>query len=155
MGLAYGSSDRGACHLRATFYKPELAGLIDPNQIEGKAAMFAEWEDRLTIFDALILCRFYRDLYQWEELMTILYGITGLKLDRSGIRSIAANVADDTRRFNIREGLTPEDDQLPQRFHREALKSGKVIKEDEMKILLRDYYQSRGWNKEGIPPEAE
>lgn len=28
MGLAYASSDRGACHLRATFYKPELAGMI-------------------------------------------------------------------------------------------------------------------------------
>ena len=28
MGLAYGTSDRGACHLRATFYKPELAGMI-------------------------------------------------------------------------------------------------------------------------------
>ena len=25
MGLAYATSDRGACHLRATFYKPELS----------------------------------------------------------------------------------------------------------------------------------
>lgn len=37
MGLAYAVSDRGACHLRATFYKPELAGMIDPDRIEGKA----------------------------------------------------------------------------------------------------------------------
>ncbi|MBW2082262.1 MAG: aldehyde ferredoxin oxidoreductase family protein, partial [Deltaproteobacteria bacterium] len=28
MGLAYATSDRGACHLRATFYKPELSGMI-------------------------------------------------------------------------------------------------------------------------------
>ncbi|MCP4713179.1 MAG: hypothetical protein GY869_31500 [Planctomycetes bacterium] len=117
--------------------------------------MFAEWEDRLTIFDTLILCRFYRDLYQWEELNTIIEGVTGLELDTAGIRSIAANVADDARRFNIREGLTPEDDLLPRRFHREALKSGKVITEEEMKTLLNDYYKSRGWNEEGIPPKAE
>jgi aldehyde:ferredoxin oxidoreductase len=155
MGLAYGTSDRGACHLRATFYKPELSGIIDPDQIEGKAAVFTEWEDRLTIFDTLVLCRFYRDLYQWEELSAIIEGITGLKLDKTGMRSIAANVTNQTRWFNIREGLRPEDDLLPPRFHREALESGKVITEDEMRTLLNEYYHSRGWNDSGIPPELE
>jgi aldehyde:ferredoxin oxidoreductase len=38
----------GACHLRATFYKPELAKMVDPEQIEGKAKVFVQWEDRLT-----------------------------------------------------------------------------------------------------------
>ena len=152
MGLAYGSSDRGACHLRATFYKPELAKMIDPNQIEGKAAMFAEWEDRLTVFDTLILCRFYRDLYQWEELSTIIEGTTGLRLDKNGMRAIAANVTNETRRFNVREGLTPEDDHLPQRFHTEALQPGQVISRNDMKTLLKEYYENRGWNEEGIPP---
>ena len=33
MGLAYGSSPRGACHLRATFYKPELSKMIDPDPV--------------------------------------------------------------------------------------------------------------------------
>ena len=113
MGLAYGSSDRGACHLRATFYKPELTGMIEPNQVEGKAIMFAKWEDRLTISDTLILCRFYRDLYQWEELSTIVKATTGMQLDKEGLRSIAANVVNASRQFNIREGLRPEDDRLP------------------------------------------
>lgn len=155
MGLAYGSSDRGACHLRATFYKPELSGIIDPDRIQGKAALFTEWEDRLTIFDTLILCRFYRDLYQWEELATMIQGTTGLKLDKAGMRSIAANVTDATRWFNIREGLRPEDDHLPRRFYRDALESGKTITKDEMTILLEEYYQSRGWNETGVPPELE
>ncbi|MCK4336546.1 MAG: aldehyde:ferredoxin oxidoreductase, partial [Candidatus Aminicenantes bacterium] len=30
MGLGYAVSDRGACHLRTTFYKPELTGIIQP-----------------------------------------------------------------------------------------------------------------------------
>ena len=155
MGLAYGSSDRGACHLRTTFYKPELSGLIDPDQIENKAAVFAEWEDRLTISDTLVLCRFYRDLYQWEELSTIVEGTTGLQLDREGLRSIAANVVNASRKFNIREGLSPEDDRLPPRFHKEALESGKIITEDEMNTLLKDYYRVRGWDEGGIPPNTE
>ena len=66
MGLSYGTSPRGACHLRTTFYKPELAKMIDPDQIEGKAEMLVDWEDRLIIFDCLVLCRFFRDFYQWE-----------------------------------------------------------------------------------------
>ena len=153
MGLAYGSSARGACHLRATFYKPELSGIVDPDQINGKAAIFREWEDRLTIFDTLILCRFYRDLYQWEELETIVKGTTGLKLSAGDLQTIAANVTNNTRRFNIQEGLRPEDDYLPRRFHKEVLESGKVITEAEMKTLLKEYYRSRGWNEDGIPPD--
>ena len=147
MGLAYGTSDRGACHLRATFYKPELSGMIDPDQIQGKAAIFTEWEDRLTLFDTLILCRFYRDLYQWEELATIIEGTTGLNLTRDDMRSIASSTTDNTRRFNIREGLELDDDHLPPRFHKEVLESGKVITHEQMRQLLKEYYQARGWDK--------
>lgn len=156
MGLAYGSSARGACHLRATFYKPELTGIIDPDQIDGKAKMFTEWEDRLTIFDTLILCRFYRDLYQWEELSTILKATTGMELDSEEMRSIAATITDNTRRFNLREGLTPEEDRIPQRFFREVLpETQKIITENQMEQLITDYYKERGWNEKGEPPTFE
>jgi aldehyde:ferredoxin oxidoreductase len=153
MGLAYGTAARGACHLRATFYKPELANMISPDQIEGKAAMFTEWEDRLTIFDALILCRFYRDLYQWEELATILRGVTGLALEAADLRKIAAAITDNTRRFNLREGLTLEEDRLPKRFTSEVLpETSKGITAAEMQQLLQEYYQARGWDETGQPP---
>ncbi len=155
MGLAYGSSDRGACHLRATFYKPELAGIVDPEKIEGKAAVFAEWEDRLTLFDTLILCRFYRDLYQWDQLGAIIKCTTGLDLDTRRMRQIAAAVTDNARRFNLREGLKPLDDMLPSRFYREVLpESGKNITEEQMKRMMADYYAARGWDKNGTLPEG-
>ena len=156
MGLAYGTSDRGACHLRATFYKPELANMIDPDQIEGKAEMFVEWEDRLTIFDSLILCRFYRDLYQWEELATVIRGITGLELNKEHMRSIAGAITNNTRRFNMREGLSPEEDHLPKRFYTEALpETGKVIARGQMEQLLADYYSVRGWDEKGRPRDND
>ena len=155
MGLAYGTSPRGACHLRATFYKPELAGMVDPEQIEGKAAVFTEWEDRLIIFDTLVLCRFYRDLYPWEELARIIHAVTGLELDTAAMRRIAGGISDDTRRFNLREGLKPEDDRLPPRFYREALpETGKVISEQAMETMLAEYYRARGWDAQGRPPGA-
>jgi len=154
MGLTFGTSPRGACHLRTTFYKPEAAGMIDPDQIEGKADMLVEWEDRLIIFDSLVLCRFYRDLYQWDRLATMIKGTTGLELSTAEMRTIAGGISDNTRRFNLREGLTALDDQLPSRFYRETLpETGKTITRDQMNRLLADYYCARGWNADGLPSE--
>ncbi len=152
MGLAYGTSDRGACHLRATFYKPELAGIVEIEQIEGKAEIFTQWEDRLTFFDTLVMCRFYRDLYQWEQLQEIINGVTGLDLAIEDMVNIAKRTTDQVRRFNLREGLTALDDQLPPRFHDEPLpETDKVITRDQMNTMLKEYYQVRGWDSEGRP----
>jgi aldehyde:ferredoxin oxidoreductase len=151
MGLTFGTSPRGACHLRTTFYKPELSGLIPPLQIKGKAEMLIDYEDRLNIFDTLVLCRFYRDLYSWEELETILYRVTGQPSTKTFLRKIACNIVDMTRAFNLREGLQAEDDRLPRRIHKEALPSGKSLSSSEMEYMLQDYYRLRGWNEAGIP----
>lgn len=155
MGLAYAVSDRGACHLRTTFYKPELAGMIDPSQIEGKVELFLDFEDRCTLFDCLILCRFYRDFYPWEELSKIIALTTGIELNKLELERLAARVTNNTRKFNIQEGLTIADDRLPKRLLKESLKEGRRITAEEMETLLQDYYQQRGWNKKGIPPGTD
>lgn len=148
MGLAYAISDRGACHLRATVYKPELSGIIDPDQIEGKAELLIDYEDRAILFDTMVLCRFFRDLFLWDELGQIVEGTTGMKLDKDGLQRIAANILSLTRKFNEREGVTRKDDNLPERFFTEPLEdSGKIIKKEDMEKMLDDYYELRGWKK--------
>jgi aldehyde:ferredoxin oxidoreductase len=151
MGLAYAVSDRGACHLRSTFYKAELAGLIEPSQIEGKAELFLDFEDRCTLHDCLIVCRFYRDFYMWDELATIIALTTGMELDHSGLRGLAQRVTNKTRRFNLREGLTADDDRLPYRLVKETLEDGQGITEAEMEELTQDYYRLKGWSEDGTP----
>ncbi|MDO8302721.1 MAG: aldehyde ferredoxin oxidoreductase C-terminal domain-containing protein, partial [Sedimentisphaerales bacterium] len=49
MGLSYATSARGACHLRGTFYKAELSKQIDKNQIENKALLMIDYEDRCAL----------------------------------------------------------------------------------------------------------
>ena len=151
MGLAYAVSPRGACHLRSTFYKPELAGMIDPDQIDGKAEMFLDFEDRCTLFDTFILCRFYRDFYPWEELSALVSMATGIDLSKEELSETAARVTDLTRRFNLQEGLTSADDFLPKRLLTEKLPDGSGITETELTQLVKDYYRLRGWNEKGIP----
>ena len=155
MGLAYATSDRGACHLRATFYKPELAGMIAPDQIEDKAKMFLDFEDRLTLFDTLILCRFYRDLYVWEGLGEMIHAVTGIDGSQENLQKIANSVSNIVRQFNLREGLAPEDDRLPKGLHRELKKSGAVLTEAELETMLQDYYKLKGWNNVGELSEAQ
>jgi aldehyde:ferredoxin oxidoreductase len=147
MGLGFAVSDRGACHLRTTFYKPELAGLIAPDKIEGKAAMLLEYEDRLTIYDSLILCRFFRDLYFWEELNRIVKGTFGYDLSERDFKSISRNIALTIREFNLREGMKPEEDFLPGHFFKHPVgKNQRVLKEKEFARLVRDYYELRGYS---------
>jgi aldehyde:ferredoxin oxidoreductase len=153
MGLANVTSDRGACHLRSTFYKAELAGMIPMDQMDGKAKLFLEFEDRFNIHDSLILCRFYRDIYwDWHYLSTIVEMTTGLKLDEKGLRNISSTIQNETRKFNLREGLNPKEDILPKRFFDEPLgKDRKTIRREDLHRMLQDYYALRGWSSEGIP----
>ncbi|MCX5798486.1 MAG: aldehyde ferredoxin oxidoreductase family protein [Proteobacteria bacterium] len=154
MGLAYATSDRGACHLRSTFFRAEITGIIPPDQIEGKAEVFIDFEDRLTLQDSLILCRFYRDLYLWDELAYIVEITTGMKTRKEDLQRIASHVQNATRVFNIREGLTRADDRLPSRFFDEGIGSKKsVITREELERLKDDYYRLRGWDTNGIPLE--
>ncbi|HOG15772.1 MAG TPA: aldehyde ferredoxin oxidoreductase family protein [Syntrophales bacterium] len=147
MGLAYATSDRGACHLRTTFYKPELSGMIPPAAIEGKAAMLIDFEDRATIFDTLIFCRFFRDFYLWDELRTIVKVTVGLDLSRQELQGLAADVTNLVRSYNIREGVTEADDTLPPRFFTEALpETGSVMNPEDFAKLKSDYYRLRGWS---------
>ena len=146
MGLAYATSDRGACHLRATFYKSELSGQIDPNKIKGKAKLFVDFEDKMTLFDALILCRFYRDLITWKDLQEILRFACNLRLKKSDLKAMASSIINLTRSFNQREGLTRKEDKLPRRFFREVLQdTEKAIHPEDLELMLKEYYHLRGW----------
>ncbi|MCX8026597.1 MAG: aldehyde ferredoxin oxidoreductase family protein [Thermodesulfovibrionales bacterium] len=145
MSLAYATSVRGACHLRSTFYKAELSGMIAPEVIEGKAQLFIDFEDRLTLMDCLILCRFYRDFYQWDELSRIIHMTTGMTLSKEDLKTIANNVSTNIRDYNISEGLTQADERIPERLFNEPLEGVESIRRDEFDKLLKDYYALKGW----------
>ena len=151
MGLAYAVNERGACHLRSTFYKAELSGAINPEETKGKAEVFIDYEDRATLFDSLILCRFYRDFYLWDELSEIIGLATGRTLKKNDLKKIASNIKTNTRLFNLREGMDHKADTLPERFFKEKIEKGAIITEQELNSMIQDYYKLRGWTKRGVP----
>jgi len=148
MGLSYATSQRGACHLRTTFYKLELSGDSDPQVVEGKTEMLVDYEDRLTIFDCLILCKFFRDLVMWDDLAELVRVTTGLTLDQTQLRQLANRVTTETRLFNREAGMDREADTLPSRFLTEPVnEAGHRLTREELDYMLEEYYRLRGWDE--------
>ncbi|MFH1154317.1 MAG: aldehyde ferredoxin oxidoreductase C-terminal domain-containing protein, partial [Pseudomonadota bacterium] len=147
MGLGYATSARGACHLRSTFYKPELSGMIPADQIKGKAELFVDFEDRLTIFDTFILCRFFRDMYDWPLLCDLVHALTGLTITREDLKAIALRISSEARHYNLQEGMKADHERLPPGLHRKLKDSGAEITEHNMNVMLSEYYEIRGWER--------
>lgn len=151
MGLAYATSDRGACHMRAWPVAQEAYGDIDPFTIEGKAAMVIELQNYNAVKFSSIICDFWAlDL---EVLSQVLNAVTGEKFTVEELDKIGERVVSIGRLFNQREGFTSKDDILPNRIFNDALKSGatagkKIPKEDFEKMLVQ-YYSIRGWKEDG------
>jgi len=156
MGLAYATSSRGACHLRASFYKPELSGMIDRKTTQGKAEMLIDWENRLTIFNTGTLCQFFRDLLEWPNVERLVYAITGLEYHKDKLSEIANQIVTNTRIFNAREGATKQEDTLPPRFFKEPVNNGQDrITVEELQFMVDEYYKLRGWDDSGYPVHEE
>ncbi len=143
MGLSYATSARGACHLRGTFYKAELSGQMDPEQIKGKAELHVEYEDRAAIFDCMVLCRFYRDFIKWDELATLIEATTGLKWSRKQLEIFANNITQQTRAYNQREGLDESTDTLPKRFLKEKTAEGASLTKEQLDTMISEYNEIR------------
>ena len=142
MGLSYATAARGACHLRGTFYKAELSGQMHKDQIEGKAELLVDYEDRATIFDCLILCRFFRDLIFWDKLQMLVEATTGMKFTLDTLRSLANEITQLARKFNAREGLDGSQDKLPKAFFQKN-SEGAALSEVELKTMIDDYNRIR------------
>ncbi|MDH3566903.1 MAG: aldehyde ferredoxin oxidoreductase C-terminal domain-containing protein, partial [Desulfobacteraceae bacterium] len=70
---------------------------------------------------------------------------------KAQLQNKASEISTLIRCFNIREGLKPEDDSLPKRFHQDILKTGHVITETELGVMLKEYYHHRDWDERGRP----
>jgi aldehyde:ferredoxin oxidoreductase len=61
MALAYATSNRGGCHLRAYMAAPEVLGIpekVDRLTFSGKAELVKSIQDESACIDSLVLCKF-------------------------------------------------------------------------------------------------
>ncbi len=159
------TADRGACHQRGFMIGYELGGVlhngepVDTYALEGKAEILKGEQDYLSGTDALVKCDFGAFGVSAATYARMLGAATGMAVEESTFARVGERIWNQTRLFNLREGLTAADDRLPRRFVEEALPDGphqgRRISEEDMAYMLADYYRVRGWDSEGRPaPET-
>jgi len=158
MALAYATSDRGACHQRAWTVRAEMESKLVPlYSTEGRAGFVKETQDERAMCFSLVLCDFAPlDVGSFVELLN---EATGFNLTAEEYLKTGERIWNLTRLFNVREGLTRKDDDLPARFIEEPLSDGvakgQVVTEKMLDKMLDDYYALREWDKRGIPTKEK
>lgn len=83
----------------------------------------------------------------------VLHNITGMKMNFSKFKAIGERGFNIERMFNIRRGLTREDDSLPKRLTEELQDSNNSKSKVPLEELKDKFYKSRGWGNDGVPLE--
>ncbi len=161
MGLAYATSDRGGCHLRAWPVGAEVLshdGRLDPREVEFKAELVKTDQDWFNIINSLGLCLFSIFALGHNQITDLTYALTGRDSFSSAkkLLTIGERISNLIRLFNIREGITAADDTLPPRLLNETLPSGpsKGVTVP-LKQMLEEYYLVRGWDEKGVPKSTK
>jgi aldehyde:ferredoxin oxidoreductase len=188
-GLGHATSNRGADHLygmpaidlagawdvaRRIFPEEIVPELMNPSNEKYKPDMVVYGEHYCALSDALGICKFSTveeySLFP-DDLAPGVSAVWDEPLTGADLLTIGERIVNLERMYNIREGLSRADDQLPQRFTTEPAPlyefeadpaSGEMRRSDEplrygliedFNRMLDRYYELRGWSREGVPSE--
>src|SRR4030066_393616 len=157
--LGFAVSFRGADHNRHGAYAFDVKGKVDRLKAEkGRGKLVRDMEDVYSLIDSFIVCKFSRGTY-YKELpdMARLYSlVTGYEITPEELKKAGERINTVGRLINVREGLGRKDDNLPWKVMNmpipdEGPVKGAFVTQDELDLLLDDYYEARGWTLEGVP----
>ncbi len=157
IALAYATSDRGGCHLRSWPIGDEFfdtTGRLDPLSWEYKAELVKNQQDLFGLINCSGLCLFATYALTLKQIAPLFKALTGLSAlgDATNLLKIGERVNTLVRLFNLRQGLTPDDDDLPARFRNEPVPDGPNKGQTvDVRPAVKDYYLARGWDSTGVP----
>ena len=155
MGLAYATSNRGACHLRGYTVASEVLGIpikTDPLVTEGKAGLVKAFQDATAVFDSSGLCVFTSFAWTLADVQPQLQAACEGDWSLEKLELVGERIWNLERQFNNAAGFTEKDDNLPPRLLSEPVKEGPAKGlVNGLDKMLPEYYALRGWSKEGVP----
>jgi aldehyde:ferredoxin oxidoreductase len=156
MGIAYATSNRGACHLRAYTPASEILGVpykTDPLAWQGKGELTKLLQDLSAFTDSLDLCKFSQFAEGPEEYAKQLAAYWGRPVTPEEILRIGERIYNLERHYNNLAGWAEGSDYLPQRFLQEPSDcAGSKGQLTELDLMLEEYYRARGWERGVVPP---
>jgi aldehyde:ferredoxin oxidoreductase len=166
LALSYATSNRGPCHTASfshiferatTFPEVGIEKVLDRFQAEGKAEMVAKAQNLMNLWENLALCKF--SIFggvQLNHMSRWLKDILDWEINPTDLALVGERSFNLKRKLSVGWGWSRKNDTLPLRVivHR-ADDGGAGRHLPSFNIMLADYYEFRGWNKEGIPtPET-
>ncbi|MEX2523980.1 MAG: aldehyde ferredoxin oxidoreductase family protein [Gammaproteobacteria bacterium] len=155
MGLAYATSNRGACHLRGYTVSSEVAGIpfkTDPHVTEGKAELVKAFQDATAAVDSSGLCVFTTFAWTLEDIAPQIDTACEGGWTPDKLLEVGERIWNMERDFNLAAGITGAEDKLPERLLKEAANSGPAKGlTNKLGEMLPEYYQLRGWDETGVP----
>jgi aldehyde:ferredoxin oxidoreductase len=157
MALAYCTSTRGGCHLRAYPISHEiLRKPVATNRFSfsGKARIIKISEDLNAVIDSIGACKFAFFGASLEEYARGFAAVTGLDIGQQDLLAAGDTIYTLERHINGLRGFNRKDDMLPPRFYAEAGTPGPgidvpPIDRAAFEETLDRYYRVRGCNPDG------
>jgi aldehyde:ferredoxin oxidoreductase len=156
--LTYGTSSRGACHnVGGWSIRDELlSGEYDRFAVKGKGKLIKSIQDVRGYIDSLGICTVVRSGYGFTDKPhgQVLEYLTGYDFTPE-LMTIGERVYNLERLIINREGRFRKDDLIPERFRTEKMPEGqakgRVVSDEIYNTMLDEYYEVRGWDREGRP----
>jgi aldehyde:ferredoxin oxidoreductase len=151
MGLAYATSNRGCCHMRA---RPLLHDFANVTTL-GKAELVKTTQDLAGAIDSSGICMFTNVMFPPQHLAQMLDAACEGDWTLERMHDVGERIWNLERQFNLAAGFTRADDCLPVRTTTEPAVGGAADGEvADITQMLSEYYALRGWDDSGVPLAA-
>lgn len=161
MGIAYATSNRGACHLRAYTPAAELGVMpynslkVDPLAFEGKGELVMIFQNFHAFSDSMDICKFSAFAEGADEYAAQYSAMVGVPFTANDVMLTGERIYNLERYFNNLAGIGEGSDTLPKRFTEEpSSMPGSEGQVCELDLMLKEYYEKRGWVN-GVVPESK
>jgi len=155
MGLAYATSNRGACHLRGYTVASEVLGIpekTDPLVTDGKAGLVKAFQDATAAVDSAGICVFTTFAWTLDDIAPQIDAACEGEWTTESLLEVGERIWNMERQYNMAAGFTGKDDTLPPRLLKDAAKVGPATgKTNGLEAMLPEYYAARGWTPDGTP----
>ncbi len=166
MSVAYATSDRGGCHMRAYPIADEvLEGTRPADSLEGKAEQVIKGNVANGFigqnFSSIKFSGIWCDFWAVDpgQLCQMFKHVWKREFTEDEVMLIGERIWNLGRLFNLREGIAP--DAMPRKLYAaghalpDGPSAGKTIGEEAFWGVLQEYYRLRGWDANGVPTEAK
>jgi aldehyde:ferredoxin oxidoreductase len=153
IGLAYATSNRGACHLRGYTIASEILGIpvkTEQTDTDGKPELVKAFQDATALVDSAGLCVFTTFAWGMDNIAPQVDAACEGDWSVENCLEVGERIWNMERDFNEAAGFTADDDKLPKRLLEEVIKAGPTEGHvNRLGEMLPKYYEVRGWTADG------